>query len=295
MRWRVLAAALVATAPAWGASQNYNGHAGQIATSSLVGVIRPDDSTITVDPSTGRATAHSGGSSGITTLTGDCTAGPGVDSQAITCTKINGHSLTLGGALTIANLTTASQLLFVSSPNNVGGVATASSGVLVTSAGGVPSISTTLPSGLAATNLALTTPSLGAATATTINGFTPAAPGALATEHVSYQPGLLTAVNPTKAAFHKFSKTSTVDNIEGSAATFSCVANPTVTVFECGTSATCAAPTTIGTVTVTVAGTVADGTVSSAAIAAGDYVAFAMTAGTCASVDVAATVQVHAN
>lgn len=115
------------------------------------------------------------------------------------------------------------------------------------------------------------------------------------TEHISYQPGLLTAVNATKAAFHKFSKASTVDNIEGSAATFSCVANPVVTVFECGTSATCASPTTIGTVTVTAAGTVADGSISNAAIAAGDYVAFAMTGGTCASVDIAATVQTHVN
>lgn len=116
-----------------------------------------------------------------------------------------------------------------------------------------------------------------------------------AVEHISYQPGLLTAVNSTKAVFHKFSKAATVDNIEGSAATFSCVSNPTITVYECGTSTTCGTPTTIGSVTVTSAGTVVDGTVSSAAITAGDYVAFAMSAGTCASVDVAATVQVHSN
>jgi hypothetical protein len=116
-----------------------------------------------------------------------------------------------------------------------------------------------------------------------------------ALNHISYQPGLLTAVNATKAAFHKFSKASTVDNIEGSAATFTCAANPTVTVYECGTSTTCASPTTIGTVTIAAAGTVVDGTVSSAAIAAGDYVAFAMSAGTCASVDLSATVQVRAN
>lgn len=117
-----------------------------------------------------------------------------------------------------------------------------------------------------------------------------------AVEHISYQPGLLTAVNATKAVFHKFSKAATVDNIEGSAATFSCVSNPTITVFECGTSTTCASsPVTIGTVTVTAAGAVVDGTVSSAAITAGDYVAFAMTAGTCASVDIAATIQVHSN
>ena len=117
-----------------------------------------------------------------------------------------------------------------------------------------------------------------------------------AVEHISYQPGLLTAVNATKAAFHKYSKAATVDNIEGSAATFSCVSNPTITMFECGTSSTCASsPVTIGTVTVTASGTVIDGTVSNPAITAGDYVAFSMTAGTCASVDVAATAQVHSN
>ena len=47
-------------------------------------------------------------------------------------------------------------------------------GVLVTSGGGVPSISTTLPSGIAATNMALTTPTLGVATGTSLalNGCT---------------------------------------------------------------------------------------------------------------------------
>lgn len=117
-----------------------------------------------------------------------------------------------------------------------------------------------------------------------------------AIDHLSYQPGLLTAVNATKAAFHKISKTATVDNIEGSANTFSCVSNPTITVFECGTSTSCSSsPVTIGTVTLTTAGTVVDGTINSAAITAGDYVAFAETAGTCASSDIAVTVQIHAN
>lgn len=51
----------------------------------------------------------------------------------------------------------------------VSGLATANSGVLVTSAGGVPSISSTLPSGIAATNMNLTTPSLGVSTANSIN------------------------------------------------------------------------------------------------------------------------------
>lgn len=121
------------------------------------------------------------------------------------------------------------------------------------------------------------------------------AAGTQATQTISYQPGLLTALNATKAAFVKFVKASTVDNIEGSANTFSCVSNPTITLFECGVSTTCATPTTIGTVTITAAGTVVDGTVSAAAITAGDYVAFAETAGTCASSDIAVQVQAHSN
>jgi len=114
-------------------------------------------------------------------------------------------------------------------------------------------------------------------------------------DHISFQPGLVTAVTNGKGAFHKFSKASTVDNLEASASSFSCTGNPTVTMFECGTSTSCATPTTIGTATVTTASTVVDGTVSSSAITAGDYVAFAITAGTCVSLDVTMTAQTHQN
>lgn len=122
-----------------------------------------------------------------------------------------------------------------------------------------------------------------------------AAAGSLATDHVSFQPGLMTSVSNAISAFHKFSKASTVDNLEASAQQFSCVGNPTITMYECGVSATCAGPTTIGAITVTAAGTVVDGTVTNPAIAAGDYVAFAVTAGTCATLDINMTAQVHSN
>lgn len=116
-----------------------------------------------------------------------------------------------------------------------------------------------------------------------------------AVDHVSFQPGLITAVTNGKGSFHKFSKASTVDNLEASANAFTCATNPTITMFECGTSATCATPTTIGTATVTAASTVVDGTISSAAITAGDYIAFAITAGVCTSLDIAVTAQTHQN
>lgn len=132
-----------------------------------------------------------------------------------------------------------------------------------------------------------------AATARTNLGLGSAGSGAPQT--VTYAPGLLTAVNATIGFYKKFTKASTVDNLIASAITFSCVANPTITFYECGTSTTCAAPTTIGTVTVTAAGTRMDATVSNPAVAAGDSVAWAMTAGTCASVDIGAAAEVHAN
>lgn len=117
-----------------------------------------------------------------------------------------------------------------------------------------------------------------------------------AVEHLSYQPGLLTAVNATIGVYYKASKTTTVDNLIASAVTFSCVANPTITMYECGTSTTCAVtPVTIGTVTVTAAGTATVGTVSNPAVTAGDYIGWAMTAGTCASIDISATAQIHSN
>lgn len=112
---------------------------------------------------------------------------------------------------------------------------------------------------------------------------------------VSFQPGLITSITNTKSVYAKVSKASTVDNIEGSASAFSCVSNPTITMYECGTDASCASPTTIGSATVTAAGQAFDGTVSSAAITAGDYIAWAISAGTCTSLDISATAQVHSN
>lgn len=112
---------------------------------------------------------------------------------------------------------------------------------------------------------------------------------------ISFQPGLITSVVNTKSVFSKISQTSTLDNIEGSAQQFSCVGNPTLTLYECGTSSTCTSPVTMGSVTVTAAGTVVDGTISSANIVAGDYIAAAISAGTCTLLDIGLTAQIHTN
>jgi hypothetical protein len=99
-------------------------------------------------------------------------------------TTVNGQTCTLGSSCTVTASATsitvgtttlasgaANTILYqngASPTGTVGEIATANSSVLVTSSGGVPSLSTTLPSGLTATNMALTTPSLGVATGTTL-------------------------------------------------------------------------------------------------------------------------------
>lgn len=62
---------------------------------------------------------------------------------------------------TFADTYSASNLLYSNGANTVTGLATTNNGVLVTNGSGVPSISTTLPSGIAATNMVLTTPRIG--------------------------------------------------------------------------------------------------------------------------------------
>lgn len=117
-----------------------------------------------------------------------------------------------------------------------------------------------------------------------------------APQTLSFQPGLLSTVVNTIGGFNKIVKAPTVDNIEASALTFNtCSPNPTITMYNCGASTTCSGPTTIGTVTITTSGTVVNGSVSNSAIAAGDYIAWAITAGTCVALNLAATAQIHSN
>lgn len=57
--------------------------------------------------------------------------------------------------------TTINQILYSSAANTISGISTANSGVLITSAGGIPSISSTLPSGIILVAPALGTPASG--------------------------------------------------------------------------------------------------------------------------------------
>jgi hypothetical protein len=93
---------------------------------------------------------------------------PSTSGTSGTILRSNGTNW-VNSTATFADTYTASNLLYSNGANTVTGLATANNGVLITSSGGVPSISSTLPSGIAATNMNLTTPTLGVASATSIN------------------------------------------------------------------------------------------------------------------------------
>lgn len=228
-----------------------------------------DSGTIaqSVQSSFGQPTLQAGAATTYTAASTLYIAGPPIASTNVTITNpwalyVNSGGNYFGGGITNGACSTA--------------------GVVTSTSGGLYGCSTLATAG------ALTTPGTGlSASAGTVSSN--------AVYQLSFQPGLLTSVTGTIAIFSTLSKASTVDNLVGSAYTFSCVSNPTVTMYECGTSATCAAPTAIGTVTVTAAGTRTNGTITSAAVTAGDSVGWALTAGTCTSLDISATAQVHSN
>ena len=78
-------------------------------------------------------------------------------------------------------------LLYASSANVMAALATANSSVLVTDGSGVPSLSTTLPSGISATNMALTTPTMAVVNDTNGNEITQFFPTASAVNYLRIQ------------------------------------------------------------------------------------------------------------
>jgi hypothetical protein len=90
-------------------------------------------------------TANNGGIFYSTATAGAILAGTATANQAL----LSGSSAAPAwSTATYPATTTINQLLYSSAANTITGLATLASGVLVTSAGGVPSISTTLPAGL---------------------------------------------------------------------------------------------------------------------------------------------------
>lgn len=111
-------------------------------------------------------TASNGGIFYSTATAGAILSGTATAQQLL----MSGASTTPQWSTTTYPLTNAiNTIMYASSANVLGVITPVNSAVLISSAGGVPSMSTTLPSGIAATNMNLTTPTLGVASATSIN------------------------------------------------------------------------------------------------------------------------------
>lgn len=104
-------------------------------------------SNITITPGAGSITiaAAGGGSGSVTSIS----AGTGITLTPDPITTTGSVALTVPVAVTSGGTgltsTTANQLLYSSGANTIAGLATANDGTLITSGGGVPSISSTLP------------------------------------------------------------------------------------------------------------------------------------------------------
>ena len=94
----------------------------------------------------------------------------------------SGVGLTVGASTVASGTDKAIMYQNGASPTGtLGEITPAANSVLVTNGSNTPSLSTTLPSGLAATSMTLTTPSLGVATATSINKMAITAPATSST------------------------------------------------------------------------------------------------------------------
>lgn len=116
-------------------------------------------------------------------------------------------------------------------------------------------------------------------------------------DHIAFQPGWFTNIASVNrfTAFTKVASQSIVDNLSGSSLGFSCSVNPVISIVECGSSNVCTTPVaTIGTVTVTQQGQLAQGTITNQTVTAGDYVAWIVGPGTCTNTNLMGSAQLHA-
>lgn len=193
------------------------GNSGQLLQSGGAGA---PSWTTTTFPSTGGAAGNILISNG-TNYIASTSLWPNTVGSSGTILRSNGTSNAYTTS-TFADTYSVSTILYASSANVVSGLATANSSVLITSAGGVPSLSTTLPSGIAATNMALTTPTIKGSNGFSVSTF---ADVAVATDYFSFTAGVTDGAivqlvsGSTNASFKVLAKGSGGVTIGSSAAT----------------------------------------------------------------------------
>lgn len=122
---------------------------------------------------------------------------------------------------------------------------------------------------------------------------------ALPESRISSDSGTLTSPSisgTTIITMGKVVRAATVQNFIAFASTFTtCTVNPKIELLDCGSSTTCASPTSLANATVSAASTATVGTITTATLSAGSYWALALTAGACASLNISATANLGMN
>lgn len=105
--------------------------------------------------------------------------------------------------------------------------------------------------------------------------------------------GPLTSINGTQVLNGTINADAVkLEHLTAFVSAFTCSVNPTFTIYDCGTSASCASPTADGTVTPTATGlTNGDAGITTPTVAAGHYIELALTAGTCTGLNDGASVE----
>lgn len=119
--------------------------------------------------------------------------------------------------------------------------------------------------------------------------------GAGSSQNVALSSGPMTSASTAVFSFSKISRAGNVVSLAFSSAGFTCSVNPVIQVLECGGSTTCIGGTVIGSATLTTGSTVVNGTISSASVGAGDWIAGQIASGTCSSINPYISVELQQN
>lgn len=111
--------------------------------------------------------------------------------------------------------------------------------------------------------------------------------------YMSFSSNVTSIVSNQITAYGKATTAATIIGMQSVATSFTCISNPTFTLYDCGTSAGACTTgrTALAAVTLTAANMGTDGSVSSSALAAGHYWAVEITGGTCTSLNIIGTAQ----